>query len=52
MLASFLSVTTNVGLPVIGVVVGIEALGIPLPGETAVIFAGLPPPRVGCRSSR
>jgi membrane-associated protein len=40
-LASFLSVTTNLGLPLLGLLVGIEALGIPLPGETAVIFAGL-----------
>ena len=41
MLASFLSVTTNLGLPVIGLVVAIEALGVPLPGETAVILGGL-----------
>ncbi len=41
MLASILSLTTNLGLPVIGLVVGIEALGIPLPGETAVILGGL-----------
>jgi membrane protein DedA with SNARE-associated domain len=40
-LASFLSVTQNLGLPVLGLLVGIEALGIPIPGETAVIFAGL-----------
>jgi membrane protein DedA with SNARE-associated domain len=40
-LASILSVTQNLGLPVLGLFVGIEALGIPLPGETAVIFAGL-----------
>jgi undecaprenyl-diphosphatase len=40
-LASFLSVTTNLGLPVIGLVVAIEALGVPLPGETAVILGGL-----------
>jgi len=40
-LASFLSVTTNLGYPLLGVVVGMEALGIPLPGETAVIFGGL-----------
>jgi len=40
-LASILSLTTNLGLPVIGLVVGVEALGIPLPGETAVIFGGL-----------
>jgi membrane protein DedA with SNARE-associated domain len=40
-LRSIFSLTTNLGLPVIGLVVGIEALGIPLPGETAVIFGGL-----------
>ena len=40
-LASILSVTQNLGLPVLGLLVGIEALGVPLPGETAVIFAGL-----------
>jgi membrane protein DedA with SNARE-associated domain len=40
-LASFLSVTQNLGLPLLGLLVGIEALGVPLPGETAVIFAGL-----------
>ena len=41
MLASLISVTQNLGLPVLGLLVGIEALGVPLPGETAVIFAGL-----------
>jgi undecaprenyl-diphosphatase len=40
-LASIFSVTKDLGYPVLGVFVGIEALGIPLPGETAVIFAGL-----------
>ena len=40
-LASILSLTKNLGYPLLGVVVGIEALGIPLPGETAVIFGGL-----------
>jgi membrane protein DedA with SNARE-associated domain len=40
-LASFLSVTQNLGYPVLMLVVAIEALGVPLPGETAVIFAGL-----------
>jgi membrane protein DedA with SNARE-associated domain len=40
-LAGILDLTTNLGLPVIGMVVGVEALGIPLPGETAVIFGGL-----------
>jgi membrane protein DedA with SNARE-associated domain len=40
-LASIFSVAKNLGYPVLGVFVGIEALGIPVPGETAVIFAGL-----------
>jgi LPXTG-motif cell wall-anchored protein len=40
-LASILSVTQNLGYPLLGVVVGIEALGVPLPGETAIIFGGL-----------
>jgi membrane protein DedA with SNARE-associated domain len=40
-LASIFSVGANIGLPLMGVLVGIEALGVPLPGETAVIFAGL-----------
>jgi membrane protein DedA with SNARE-associated domain len=40
-LASILSVTQNLGYPVIAVVVGMEALGVPLPGETAVIFGGI-----------
>jgi membrane protein DedA with SNARE-associated domain len=40
-LASLLSVTQNLGYPLLAVVVAIEALGVPLPGETAVIFAGL-----------
>jgi membrane protein DedA with SNARE-associated domain len=40
-LASFLSVTQNLGYPLLVAVVGAESLGVPLPGETAVIFAGL-----------
>jgi membrane protein DedA with SNARE-associated domain len=40
-LASFLSVTQNLGYPLLIVVVAMESLGVPLPGETAVIFAGL-----------
>jgi membrane-associated protein len=40
-LASLLSVTQNLGYPLLGLFVGIEALGIPVPGETAVILAGL-----------
>ena len=41
MLASIFSVTQNLGYPLLAVFVGIEALGIPVPGETAVIFGGL-----------
>ena len=40
MLASIFSVPQNLGLPVLGVFVGIEALGVPVPGETAVILGG------------
>ena len=40
-LASILDLTTKLGYPLLGVAVGIEALGIPVPGETAVILAGL-----------
>jgi membrane protein DedA with SNARE-associated domain len=40
-LASFLSVTQNLGYPLLMAVVAAEALGVPLPGETAVILAGL-----------
>jgi undecaprenyl-diphosphatase len=40
-LASLLSVTQNLGYPVLMLVVGMEALGVPLPGETAVILAGV-----------
>lgn len=41
MLASIFSVAKDLGYPALAVFVGIEALGIPVPGETAVIFAGL-----------
>jgi membrane protein DedA with SNARE-associated domain len=41
LLASIFSVATNLGYPALGVFVGVEALGVPVPGETAVIFAGL-----------
>ena len=40
-LASILNLTTQLGYPLLGVAVGVEALGVPVPGETAVIFAGL-----------
>ena len=40
-LASLLSVTKSLGYPLLGILVAVEALGVPVPGETAVIFAGL-----------
>jgi membrane protein DedA with SNARE-associated domain len=40
-LASIFSVAQNLGYPVLALVVAAEALGVPLPGETAVIFAGI-----------
>jgi len=39
--SSIFHVAQNLGYPVLGVFVGVEALGVPVPGETAVIFAGL-----------
>ncbi len=41
MLASIFSATQNLGYPALAAFVAVEALGVPLPGETAVIFAGL-----------
>ena len=41
MLASFLSVARDVGYPVLFVLVAIETMGIPVPGETAVFTAGV-----------
>jgi membrane protein DedA with SNARE-associated domain len=40
-LASFLSVTQHLGYPLLFVVVVVESLGVPLPGETALILGGL-----------
>jgi len=40
-LASIFSVAKDLGYPALAVFVGIEALGVPVPGETAVIFGGL-----------
>lgn len=41
MLASLISIASNVGLPLLGVLVGAESTGIPLPGETALITEAL-----------
>jgi len=40
-LASIFSVAQNLGYPLLAVFVAVESLGVPVPGETAVIFAGL-----------
>ena len=40
-LASFLSVARDVGYPVLFVLVAIETMGIPVPGETALFTAGV-----------
>lgn len=40
-LASLLSITQNLGYPVLMAVVAMESLGVPLPGETAVVLAGI-----------
>src|SRR5512133_199652 len=40
-LATFLDVAQNIGLPVVFLLVAIETMGIPVPGETALITAGI-----------
>jgi membrane protein DedA with SNARE-associated domain len=39
--ATFLDVAQNIGLPVVFLLVAIETMGIPVPGETALITAGI-----------
>lgn len=41
MLASILSVAGDVGLPVVFLLIAIETIGIPVPGETALIIAAI-----------
>jgi membrane protein DedA with SNARE-associated domain len=40
-IATFLDVAQTVGLPVVFVLIAIETMGIPVPGETALITAGI-----------
>jgi undecaprenyl-diphosphatase len=40
-LASIFSVASNLGYPALAIFVAVESLGVPVPGETAVIFAGI-----------
>ena len=39
--ATFLDVAENVGLPIVFLLIAIETMGIPVPGETALITAGI-----------
>jgi LPXTG-motif cell wall-anchored protein len=39
--ASLIDIAGNVGLPVLGLLVAAESMGIPVPGETALITAGI-----------
>jgi membrane-associated protein len=40
-IATFLDVAENVGYPVIFALIAVETMGIPVPGETALITAGI-----------
>jgi len=40
-LASFLDVAENVGYPLVFALIAIETMGIPVPGETALVTAGI-----------
>ena len=40
-LATFLDVAQNVGLPIVFLLIAIETMGIPVPGETALITAAI-----------
>ena len=41
MLASFTDVAANVGLPILFALIAIETMGIPVPGETALLTAAI-----------
>ncbi len=41
MLAAIISIPQNLGYPVLFLFVGVESMGIPVPGETAIIVSGL-----------
>jgi membrane-associated protein len=40
-LATFLDVAENVGLPIVFLLIAIETMGIPVPGETALVTAAI-----------
>lgn len=41
MLASIIDVASNVGIPLLVVLIAVETMGVPLPGETALITAAI-----------
>ena len=41
MIATFLDVAENVGYPIVFALIAIETMGIPVPGETALVTAGI-----------
>lgn len=41
MFSSFVNIAGHVGLPLLGLLVAAESMGIPMPGETALITAGI-----------
>jgi membrane protein DedA with SNARE-associated domain len=40
-LAALIDITQNLGYPVLVILVMVESMGVPVPGETAIILAGL-----------
>ncbi len=41
MLAALIDIPQNLGYPVLFVLVMVESMGVPVPGETAIIFSGI-----------
>ncbi|HEX3875195.1 MAG TPA: DedA family protein [Solirubrobacteraceae bacterium] len=41
MLAALIDITENLGYPVLFILVMVESMGVPVPGETAIILAGV-----------
>jgi membrane protein DedA with SNARE-associated domain len=49
-IATFLDVAENVGYPIVFALIAIETMGIPVPGETALVAGGMSPAVGGWRS--
>ena len=41
MLASILDVASHVGYPIVFLLIAIETIGVPVPGETALVLAAI-----------